>query len=102
MLFISCTIDALEQQNFATLNIPGAFIQADIEKIIHVKLVGELADLLICVDPSYEKVQMYENGTKVIYTELDKLLYGTLQGALLFWEKFSPFLSDNLDFTPNP
>ena len=30
------------------------------------------------VNPSYEPFVTYENGVKVIYTELDKVLYGTL------------------------
>ena len=66
------------------------------------KLVGELADLLCKVDPSYQQFITYEGKQKVIYTELDKALYGTIQAALLFWTKLSTFLKDELGFTANP
>ena len=54
-LFISCMIDALGKSMVATLDILRAFMQADIDKLIHIKLVGKLVDLLICIDPSYEQ-----------------------------------------------
>ena len=77
-------------------------MQANIDEVILVKMVGELADLLIRVDPSYEQFVTYERNQKVIYTELDKALYGTLQGALLFWKRLSSHLINKLGFIPNP
>ena len=100
-LFLTCIIDALEKRRVVTLDIPGAFMQTDIDEIIHVKLVGELAELLTRVDPSYNQFVTYENKKKVIYTELDKALYGTLQAALLFWKELSKFL-ENDGFKANP
>ena len=38
----------------------------------------------------------------MIYTQLLKALYGTLQAALLFWRKLRCFLVDQLGFIPNP
>ena len=76
-------------------------MQADIEEVVHVKLVGELADLLIKVDPSYSKFVTYKNGQRVIYIELDKAPYGTVQAALLFWKKLSGYLEKN-GFVANP
>ena len=100
-LFLSCMIDAMENRNVVTLDIPGAFMQADIDEIVHVKLHEELADLLVKIDPSYAKFVTYENGKRVIYTELDKALYGTMQAALLFWKKLSGYLEKN-GFVANP
>ena len=51
-------------------------------KLIHLRLDGELVELLIKVDPSYQKFLTYEGKTPVIYTQLSKALYGTLQAAL--------------------
>jgi len=42
-----------------------------------------------------------KHGKKVIYVQLLKALYGTLQAALLFWQNLSSFLIDNLGFVPN-
>ena len=63
--FLTCIVDTLGR-NVVTLDILGAFMQADIDEVIHVKLVGELSDLLIKVDPSYYQFITYENGKRVI------------------------------------
>ena len=85
-VFLTCIIDALEKRKVVTLDIPGAFMQVDIDEIIHEKLVGEMAELLVKVDPSYMQFATYEGKQMVIYAILDKALYGTLQAALLFWK----------------
>ena len=77
-------------------------MQADIDELIHMKLVGELVDLIVKVDLSYQQFITYERNEKVIYTELDKALYGTIQAALLFWKKLSGYLEKELGFTANP
>ena len=56
-------------------------MQADIDEVIYVKLVGELANLLVKVDPTYQQFITYEGKRKVVYKELDKALYGTIQAA---------------------
>lgn len=101
-MFITAIFNAMEGRDVAIVDIPGAFMQAEIDKLIHVKLDGELVDLLVKLDPKYAQYITYEQGRKVIYTELDKALYGTLQAALLFWKKLSSILVDQLGFTINP
>jgi hypothetical protein len=44
----------------------------------------------------------YENGKKILYIELQKVLYGTLQASLLFWKELSSFLVNTLGFEFNP
>ena len=100
-LFISCIIDAMEHRDVATVDIPGAFMQADMDELVHLKIEGELAELLVRVDPKYREMITYENGKAVIYAELKKALYGTLQAALLFWKELSTFLSER-GFIANP
>jgi hypothetical protein len=53
-LFLSCTINAKEGQKVVTCDTPGAFMQTDIDKVIHVWLEGPLAKLLTKVDPVHE------------------------------------------------
>ena len=43
----SAVIDALEGRDMATVNMPGAFMQADIDEIVHVKFEGETAEMLV-------------------------------------------------------
>ena len=48
-----------------------------------------MAELLTRVDPSkYRTYMSEENRKQVLYVELQKALYGTLQAALLFWKDF--------------
>ena len=58
-LFLTCLIDALENRCVITCDIPGAFMQTDMDELIHLKLEGELADLLIRVDPTYSQYVTY-------------------------------------------
>jgi Reverse transcriptase (RNA-dependent DNA polymerase) len=100
-LFLTCMIDAMEDQYVVTCDIPGAFMHADIDELIHIKLEGELVDLLIRLDATYKEFVSVENGKHVIYTKLNKALYGTMQASLLFWRKFKGFLTD-LGYGENP
>jgi len=52
-MFITAIFDALEGRDVAIVDIPGAFIQLDIDELIHVNLDGELVDLLVRLDPTY-------------------------------------------------
>ena len=101
-LFITCLIDAKEGHDIATCDVPGAFMHADIDEVVHLRLDGEIADLLLKVDPSYSRYAIKEGGKTVIFTELSKALYGTLQAALLFWKNLSEFLINELGFVVNP
>ena len=86
-MFISATIDAQEQRDVATTDIPGAFMQADMVGEVHVKLEGRLAEILAKLDPLlYTKYLHKENGRIVMYVKLKKALYGTLQAAMPFWK----------------
>ncbi len=101
-LLITCAIDAKEGRDVATCDIPGAFMQASMDNVLHMRLVGPLADLLAKVDPDlYSKYIEVENGKAVIYVRLDKALYGTLQAAKLFWEDLSGHLVTH-GFVLNP
>lgn len=100
-LFLTCIIDALKNRYVITCDIPGAFMQADMDELIHVKLEGELAKLLVKLDPTYEQYMTKEWGKPVIYAKLTKALYGTVQAAMLFWENLTAFLKE-LGFEANP
>ena len=101
-VFLSAIIDALESRDVATCDIPGAFTQADIDELVIVKFDTELASLLESVDPqTYSKFKVVERGKNVIYVELKKALYGTLQAALLFWKKLPASLKQR-GFVNNP
>jgi hypothetical protein len=87
---LSAINDAMEERDVATVDIPGAFMQADIDKVVHVRFEGEIAEMLVRMDPKlYRKYIRDENGKAVLYVELLKALYVTLRDALLFWKLLS-------------
>jgi DNA polymerase II large subunit len=59
-----------------TVDIPGAFMQTDIDELIHVKLEDELVDVLLMVDNKYAEFVTHENGRKALYVELQKHCMG--------------------------
>jgi hypothetical protein len=102
-LFLSTMIDSHERRKVITCDIPGAFMQADIDEVVHVKFEGDIAKLLAQVDErTYRPYLVTENGKTVLYVQLKKALYGTLQAALLFWKELSEYIVKELGFTINP
>ena len=61
-----------------------------------------MAELLTRVNPSkYHTYMSEENGKQVLYVELQKTLYGTLQAMLLFRKDLIHFLMTELGFVIN-
>jgi Reverse transcriptase (RNA-dependent DNA polymerase) len=94
-VFLTSVIDAHEGRDVATVDIPGAFMQADMDDVVHMKLEGTMAELLVKLDPKlYRKYVQTTNGKSVLYVQLKKALYGTLKAALLFWKKLTTKLKE--------
>jgi hypothetical protein len=89
-------IDAYENRDVATLDIPGAFLQTkmpDDEEDVHVILDGRMAELLAKISPeTYQKYVHHRRGQAYIYCRCNVAIYGTLKAALLFWKKLSASL----------
>jgi hypothetical protein len=92
-VFLTALIDAEEGREVAVVDIPGAFMQADMDEETFVKINGKMVDLLLEIDNDmYSPHVMTEHGETILYVELLKALYGTLRAARLFWEKLSKTL----------
>ena len=101
-VFLTAVVDALENRDVAIVDVPGAFMQADMDELVHIRFTGTMVDLLLQIDPDmYGPYVTYEKGEKVIYVELLKALYGTLRAAILFWRKLNAKLLED-GYTPNP
>jgi hypothetical protein len=102
-LFLTSLIDAEEEQKVVTVNIPGAFMHADVDELVHMRLSGPMAELLVRVDPAKDQKYVVKDrkGNDTLYVESTKALYGTCQAALLFWKNLSAFLINELGFTLN-
>ena len=95
-LMLTCMIDAFENRDVATIDIPGAFLQTkmpDDEEDVHVILDGRMAELLAKISPdTYQKYVYRRRGQAYIYCKCNVAIYGTLKASLLFWKKLSASL----------
>jgi hypothetical protein len=82
-VFLTPIIDALENRDVAVINIPGAFMQVNLDnKTIHIRLTGKMVELLLEIDHElYEPYLMRERGEMVMYVKLLKALYRTMRAA---------------------
>jgi len=60
-VFITSAIDATENWKNVTIDIPGAFLHADNEDYVLMKMVGTLAELMVKTNPTlYRKYILIE------------------------------------------
>ena len=85
-VFLTAVIDAMEGRNVVVLDVPGAFMQAEIDELVHVRFTAAMVTLLLEIDHEMDKdYVVVEKGEQVMYMELLKALYATLRAAHLFW-----------------
>ena len=90
-LMLTCAVDAYEMRDVMTMDIPNAYIQAEVPKMkkgerIVMKVRGELIDWLCQIDPSgYLPYVVVERGVRVLYLLVTKAIYGMLQAGLLWY-----------------
>ena len=102
LVFITSTIDAKESRKVMTIDIPGAFLHADNEDYVIMKMVGTLAELMVKTNPKlYQQYVILEKGKSVLYLRLQKALYGMMKSALLLYRKLVSELQD-MGFEINP
>jgi hypothetical protein len=83
-------MDAIKERKVATCDIPGAFLQADwpADRDCYLKFEGTMVSMICDIDPKYKKNIVYgKNGRQYVYAKLTKAVYGTLLGAILFYQK---------------
>ena len=70
-ILLTGTIDAEENRDVMTVDIPNAFVQTDMQSTnnekVMMKIRGPLVDMLLKLDEAlYKDFVFYENGTKVL------------------------------------
>jgi len=106
-ILLTAVIDAEENRDVATVDIPNAFIQTDVENNddgsrVIMKIRGPLVDMLVELDPeTYGEYVRIEGGNKVIYVHVLKAIYGMLKSAMLFYKKLRKDL-ESIGFVINP
>lgn len=94
---LTTIIEAEENRNVITCDIPNAFIQTDLEdsdERIIMKIRGQLVDILCNIDEGYQNFVTNENSHKIIYVHVQKAIYGLLVSAMLFYKKLARCLKE--------
>jgi hypothetical protein len=88
-VMITATIDAHKGRDVVVVDVPGAFLSADIDEYVLMTIKGRLAELMVKASPNmYRKYITFEaNNQPILYVKLQNALYGCLRSALLFYEK---------------
>ena len=78
-VFVTAIIDAKEKQEVVMIDIPGAFLHANNEDYMIMKMNGLLGELMIKRDPKiYWKYVTTKKGTQILYLQLQKSLTLTI------------------------
>eukprot|EP00804_Cyclotella_cryptica_P030257 CCRYP_017126-RA/>CCRYP_017126-RA protein AED:0.35 eAED:0.30 QI:0/0/0/1/1/1/2/0/455 len=102
-VFITSVIEAHKGRRVVKLDIPGAFLHADTDEMVHMLLRGELAELMVKVDPAMYRPYITKNarGESVMFVKMQKAMYGMLRSSLLFYQKLVDDL-ETFGFELNP
>ena len=116
MILLTVTIDAYENRDVMSADVPNAFIQTKMPEVkegeerVMMKITGVLVDMLIQLDPQLYLVQLdpqlygpqvvYERERKVLYVQVLRAIYGMLTASLLWYLKFKKDL-ENIGFKFN-
>jgi hypothetical protein len=98
-VLIVCAIAALEKRKTATVDIGGAYLNADMMTgiIVHMMLDRRMSAMLVEIDESYRKYLTHKGELCV---RLDKALYGCVESALM-WHKHLTATLKEIGFTQN-
>lgn len=106
-IMLTCAIDAMEQRDMMTVDVPNTFIQTDMptnpegERVV-MKVRGRLVNWLVQMEPcTYEKKVVYKKGQRILYLEVKKAIYGMLVSSLLWYRKIKKDL-EGIGFEFNP
>ena len=67
-VMLTATIDALEGRDVAVVDIPGAYLSADVDDEVHVVFRGTIAEMMVAADPAlYRPLVSYEKLKADIY-----------------------------------
>ena len=105
---LTAVVDAKEERDVATIDIPNAFVKtvildAEKDNRVMVRLRGEIVDILCDIAPDLhlEYDTTNKKGEKILIVQCMNALYGTMVASLLYYKKFVKSLKRNV-FSLNP
>ncbi len=106
-VLLTAAIEAEENRDVATFDIPNAFIQTPVEEQddqgdrIVMKIKGAMIDMLLDIDQTYKDFITEEKGQRVLYVHILRAIYGMLMSGLLFYKKFRASI-ERIGYKINP
>ena len=90
----------MDDRKVITVDIPGVFLQGDWPSDEHpgyIMFEGFMVDMICEIDPLYyDKIILSKDcKKKFLYSRLIKAVYGTLLGAIIFYNKVSKYLTNH-------
>ena len=81
-IILSLLVDVHEVRDVVTVAVLGVYILADMEDYLLVKLSSEVVNIMCEVNNRYIHSVVMENGKKVLYMRLAKVLYGYIKSSM--------------------
>jgi hypothetical protein len=100
-LLLTLVIDTMEGRCVGTADVPGAYLQAEMDDFVIMKMTGKSVEALCQTNEKYRQFVTMEGGKLVIYLRLTKALYGCIKSAMLWYDLFSTTL-EGMGFEINP
>ena len=100
-VLLTALIDAMEDRHVVVADVTGAYLNADMDDFVLIRLTGEDVDMMCDANPVYVDFTTNDNGKKVLFLQLKKALYGCVKSALLWYRLFRDTLQ-GLGFVLNP
>jgi len=97
-VFIVAYQAAKENRKVVTADIPGAYLNAPMEREVLMELSPDVTQILVT---KYPHLVPYVSNKKLV-VRLLKAIYGCIESALLWYTYLSNFLTQQLDFVKNP
>ena len=89
-------IDVAEGRSVAIADVAGAFLKADMDDFVVVKLQGPAVEALVQINKKKYHRYITEKGrNKIWYLRLLKAMYGTLKAPILWYSLFANTLKEN-------
>ena len=100
-VLLTALIDAVEDRHVVVADVTGAYLNANMDDFVLIRLSGDDVDMMCKANPDYRKFVSKNNGRRTLFLQLKKALYGCVKSALLWYRLFRDTLQD-LGFTLNP
>ena len=67
-VFLTAIIDAWENRKVAVLDVPGVFMQVDMDELVHVRFQGEMVDKLLEIDHDlYASYVLHKTASRISF-----------------------------------